>query len=152
MLLVFAMYLANLSIIAIFRNLEALQLGKLLHQLLHAVLLKLYCNLRIIPIAFSMKHGPFAILRMPNPRTLLQSGPSSRRFNLQLGPRNLLSSRGKEAGDVIHRLPGRCCFARISWPIVGSSQPRWSRRSTLPALGRLILILVAVVPLALLSN
>jgi hypothetical protein len=31
MLLVFAMYLANLSLGAIFQNLEALQLGKLLH-------------------------------------------------------------------------------------------------------------------------
>ena len=66
MLLVFAMYVANLSRCG-FRNLEALQLGKLLHKLLHAVLLKLYCNLRVIPIAFATKHGSFAILWMANP-------------------------------------------------------------------------------------
>ena len=86
MLLVFAMYLANLSLGAIFQNSEAFQLGKLLHQLLHAVLLKLYCNLRIIPIAFATKHGSLAILRMSNPRPLLQSSLAGRRFNLQLGP------------------------------------------------------------------
>jgi hypothetical protein len=71
MLLVFAMYVANLSLGAIFQNSEALQLGELLHQLLHAVLLKLYCNLRIIPIAFATKDGALAILRMPDARSLL---------------------------------------------------------------------------------
>ena len=70
MLLVFAMYLANLSITAIFETLEALQLGKLLHQLLHAVLLKLYCNLRVIPIAFASKHSSFAILGVSDSRAL----------------------------------------------------------------------------------
>ena len=70
----------------IFKILEALQLGKLLHQLLHAVLLKLYCNLRIIPIAFATKDGSFAVLGMPDSRSLLQSGLAGRCFNLQFGP------------------------------------------------------------------
>jgi hypothetical protein len=80
------MYGANLSLGAILQNLEALQLGKLLHQLLHAVLLKLYCNLCIIPIAFATKDGSFAVLGMPDPRSLLQSGLARGRFNLQFGP------------------------------------------------------------------
>src|SRR5271154_7560514 len=90
-----------------FRNLEALQLGKLLHQLLHAVLLKLYCNLRVIPIAFATKDGSLAILRMPDPRTLLQPCLSGWRLHLQLWPGKLLSPRGKEAGDVVDRLSPR---------------------------------------------
>src|SRR5579862_2269973 len=88
-----------------FRNSEALQLGELLHQLLHAVLLKLYCNLRVIPIAFAPKHGSFPILRMPDPRPLLQSRLSRRSLYLQLGPRNLLPTRRKEARNIINRLP-----------------------------------------------
>src|SRR5580700_5465906 len=63
----------NLSMCAIFRTktLEAFQLGKLLHQLFYAVLLKLYCNLRVIPIAFATKDYPFAKLGVPDPRPLL---------------------------------------------------------------------------------
>ena len=43
------------------RELESFQLGKLLYQLFYAVLLKLYCNLRIVPIAFATKDSTLTI-------------------------------------------------------------------------------------------
>ena len=52
-------------------GLKPFELGKLLNQLLHAVLLKLYCNLRIIPIAFAAKDGSFAILGVTDANSLL---------------------------------------------------------------------------------
>jgi hypothetical protein len=107
MLLVFAMYLANLSFGANFRNLEALQLGEFFYQLLHAVLLKLYCNLRVVPIAFAAKYRSFAILRVSDPRTLLQSRLARGRFHLKLWPSDVLPSRSKEACDVVDRSAGR---------------------------------------------
>jgi len=102
MLLVFAMYRANLSITAIFKALEALQLGKLLHQLLYAVLLKLYCNLRVIPISLATKHGSFTILRVSDPRTLLQPRLPRLFPDLKLWSRELLSSCRKEVCNIIH--------------------------------------------------
>src|ERR1700722_16298321 len=112
------------------------------------MLLKLYCNLRVIPIAFATKHGSLAVLRMPNPRTLPESGGPARRFNLQPGPRNLLSPCRKETRDVIHRLTGCRCFAGKSC-LGTSAQPRSLRRTPLTTLGGLIFVLVAVVALPL---
>ena len=43
------------------RELQSLKLGELLHQLLHAVPFKLYCNLRVISFAFAAKHGARAV-------------------------------------------------------------------------------------------
>src|SRR5258708_28741805 len=110
MLLVFAMNSsANLSLVADFAELlQALQLGELLHQLLHAVLLKLYCNLRVVPIAFATKHRSFSILRVPDPRPLPQSGLSGRLRNLELGPRrplrrHLLPPRRKAIRNFVQR-------------------------------------------------
>ena len=84
-----------------FQNLEALQLGELLHQLLHAMLLKLYCNLRIIPITFATKHDSLPILRVPDPRSLLQPGLSRGLRSIQFRPRNLLPSSGKETRYIV---------------------------------------------------
>jgi hypothetical protein len=38
------------------------------------VLLKLYCNLRVVPIAFAAKDGPFAVFRVAYARALAQAG------------------------------------------------------------------------------
>ena len=92
-----------------FRTLEAFQLGELLHQLFYAVLLKLYCNLRVIPIAFATKDGSFAVLGMADASALLQAGLAGRRFYVEFWLGDLLSARGEEAGDVVDRL------ARRSW-------------------------------------
>src|ERR1700733_15042209 len=74
---------------SIFKTLEALQLGELLHQLLHAMLLKLYCNLRVIPIPFATKHDSFPVLRVPDPRPLFQPRLARRLRNIRLRSRNL---------------------------------------------------------------
>ena len=52
------------------RALESFELGELLHQLFYAVLLKLYCNLRVIALAFAPEHRTFAILGVAHARTL----------------------------------------------------------------------------------
>src|SRR5690242_18417825 len=99
-----------LSLCKIFR-LKAFQLGKLLHQLLYAVLLELYCNLRVVPFAFAAKDHSLAILWMANAHSLAQPSASRRLGDFHLRSRDLLSARAKEARDVIERLArsGRFC-------------------------------------------
>jgi hypothetical protein len=46
--------------------LKSLKLGELLHQLFNAVLLKLYCNLGVIPIPFASKDGSLPVFRVPD--------------------------------------------------------------------------------------
>jgi hypothetical protein len=53
------------------RPLQSLKLGKPLHQLLHAVLLKLYCNLGVVPVTFPTKDCSFSILWVPDANALL---------------------------------------------------------------------------------
>src|ERR1700722_1768628 len=112
------------------------------------MLLKLYCNLRIIPIAFATKHGSLAILRMSDPRTLLQPCLPGRSLDLQLRPRDLLSPRRKEARNVVHRLTRSSRLAHISRAVVHTWQ---SRRPHASPPAALVLIFIAVVPLALLD-
>src|ERR1700733_14634062 len=84
-----------------FRSLQALQLGELFHQLFYAVLLKLYCNLRVIPIAFATKDGSFAVLGMADASALLQAGLARGSFYLKFWLGDLLSACGEKAGGVV---------------------------------------------------
>jgi hypothetical protein len=65
--------------------LESFELGELLHQLFYAVLLKLYCNLRVVPIALAAKDRSFAIFRVAHTRTLAQAGLSRGRRDIESG-------------------------------------------------------------------
>src|SRR6185437_1123667 len=110
----------NVSVLSWFKmcgaSLQSFKLGKLLHQLLHAVLLKLYCNLRVIPFALTTKYRPDPVFRMPHPRALLQPCLPLRRGDLQPRParRSLLSSRGEEARNIVHRAGGGNCIRALS--------------------------------------
>ena len=88
-------------------RLESFELGKFFHQLFYAVLLKLYCNLRVVPIAFATKDGANAVLGVANARALAQAGLPGRGRKVHFGAGevlstgNLLSARGEEAGNVV---------------------------------------------------
>src|SRR5450756_2164775 len=89
------------------QTLKAFQLRKLLHELLHTMLLKLYCNLGVIPISFAAKDGTFSIFRMANPAPLLQARLSRRlrdhhfRARKLRSPSDFLPARRKEARNVV---------------------------------------------------
>ena len=55
------------------RLLESFELGELFHQLFYAVLLKLYCNLRVVPIALAAKDGADTVFWMTDARALAQA-------------------------------------------------------------------------------
>ena len=82
---------------------RALKLGELLHQLLHAMLLKLYCNLGIFPIAFAAKDDAFAIFGVADARALAQAGRAGGRVNVQFGAHGKLRR--------LCRRRRRCCPA-----------------------------------------
>jgi len=71
--------------------LESFELGELLHQLFYAVLLKLYCNLRVVPIAFAAKDGSYAVLGVANARALTQAGLAGGGGGVKLGACEALS-------------------------------------------------------------
>src|SRR5271163_3983806 len=76
------------------------QLGKLLHQLFHAELCKLYRNLRIITVSFAAEDHALAVFRMANTLSTAKAGGSRRNRNLQLRPAPAGLARGKKLGDV----------------------------------------------------
>ena len=60
------------------------------------MLLKLYCNLRVIPIAFAAKDGSLAVFGMPDTRSLLQAGLAGAQLSLVYTPQwveNMSSGR-----------------------------------------------------------
>ena len=125
--------------------LKLFQLGELLNQLLHAVLLKLYCNLRVIPIALALKDDAFAVFRMPDPRTLrpirsfpVGAGMSS--FGLANFARTCPSAIGEEARYVVER-------ARSG--LLTSRRTATAARAAARTAAILRFVFVTVVPLAL---
>ena len=92
--------------------LESFELGELLHQLFYAVLLKLYCNLGVVPIAFAAKDGALAVFGVADARALAQAGLAGGGGDVKFGARealsarNLLPARGEEAGDVVDGAAG----------------------------------------------
>src|SRR6187402_3605527 len=144
MLLVFAMLVGNSSLSSISKLLQALQLGELLHQLLHAVLCKLYCNLGIVPIPFAPKDRSFAVFGVPDAGSIADAGRAFLLRDLQFGAIHLLSARSKKAGDVVDG----AFRARIR--LDSELQTRlwfWSAGGGRSA-GALVLVLVVVVPFA----
>src|ERR1039458_10131666 len=71
------------------------------------MLLKLYCNLRIIPFAFAPKDRSFPIFRVAHARTLAEAGLAGGFGDVDLRPGERLSTRPKEVCDVIHGAAGR---------------------------------------------
>ena len=58
------------------------QLGELLHQLLHPVLVKAHRQLCLFPIALAAHHLAFSVLGVTHPGPCLEACSSSRRFDL----------------------------------------------------------------------
>src|SRR5438067_808611 len=105
---------------------EGLKLGELLHQLLHAVLLKLYCNLRVVPFAFAPKYGADAVFRVSDARALFQAGLAGGLGNIEPRPASrsssaghLLSAGGEEARDVVHGVRGGDAARGLSEALIG---------------------------------
>src|ERR1035438_8761847 len=84
------------------RRLESFKLGEFLYQLFNAVLLKLYCNLRVVPLTFATKDGSFTIFRMADARALAQASLAAGLGDVKFGAGKLLSPGGEEVGDVVH--------------------------------------------------
>jgi len=85
-------------------RLHPLELGKLLHKLLHAELRELYCNLRVVAVALAAEDHAVPILGMPDALSALETDNASWLWDRQLGPlRARAHTAGKEARDVIDR-------------------------------------------------
>src|SRR5512146_2546113 len=78
-----------------------LQLGKLLHQLFHTVAADLNGDLGFVAIAFSANHRALTILRVNHAGTGLEALLPRRLRQIDFWPRELLSARCEELGDIV---------------------------------------------------
>src|SRR6185437_7464756 len=93
--------------------LQSLELGELLYQLFGAVPAKLYCNLRVVTLAFSRCDDAFAILRVPHTHSLAQPRAAAWRRNVHLRSRWIPFLAGLiTAGSSTFAEEGRCIVQR----------------------------------------
>ena len=86
-------------------RLESLELGKFFHQLFYAVLLKLYCNLGIVPIALAAKDGAHAVFGMADARALALAMAAHAAVSANGGEDHRLEGAGEVGGQQTHRPP-----------------------------------------------
>ena len=65
-------------------GLEPLKLGEFFNQLFHCRTLKLYCNLRVFPVAFAAKDDAFAIFWMADALAAPESSRAGGCGNVEL--------------------------------------------------------------------
>src|SRR5262249_4266865 len=113
----------------------------LFHQLFQSESWKLYRNLGVFSLAFALIDNSFAILGMFHALARTKRSSAGTLLHRDFRPRELLSARSKELGDIVDRV--------VLWPGIAAAITRLGPGRSALLIGRhaLVFIFIAVMPL-----